>query len=101
MKEISVKEIEKRLSKGEKLSIIDVREYEEVKHGKIPGSVHIPLQELPNRLNEIDQNKQHFVICHSGGRSAQSCMFLKAQGYDVTNIIDGIVNWFGKLEIEK
>lgn len=99
MKEITVTEIEQRFLNGEKLSIIDVREHEElVIHGKIPNSIHIPLHELPNRLDEIDQNEQHFLLCQSGGRSAIACSFLLEHGYKAINIIDGIVNWTGKFE---
>ena len=99
MKEITTKELAKKLKDGEKLHIIDVREDEEVAQGKIPGASHIPLGELPDRLNELDKDKAYYLICRSGGRSGKACSYLSEQGYDVTNMAGGMLDW--KDEIEK
>ncbi|MEZ0119318.1 UNVERIFIED_ORG: rhodanese-related sulfurtransferase [Heyndrickxia coagulans] len=98
MKEISAMEVEKKLNKGEKLNIIDVRETEEVAEGKIPGALHIPLGLLGFRLEDLDRSKDYIVVCHSGGRSYMACQFLESQGFDVTNLEGGMMAWTGETE---
>ncbi|SDQ95417.1 Rhodanese-related sulfurtransferase [Virgibacillus subterraneus] len=99
MKEITTKDLAKKLKDEEKISIIDVREDDEVAQGKIPGATHIPLGQIPERLDEIDKNKHHYMVCRSGGRSGKASGFLKEQGYDVTNVAGGMLDW--KDEVEK
>ncbi|MGM9919985.1 MAG: rhodanese-like domain-containing protein, partial [Bhargavaea sp.] len=61
MNEISTKDLEARLDAGEQPNMIDVREHEEVAAGMIPGAVHIPLMELPERLGELDADKEYII----------------------------------------
>lgn len=98
MKEITAKELANKLKDGEMVSIIDVREDEEVKQGKIPGVRHIPLGQIPERLDEIDKDQHHFMVCRSGGRSGKACDFLIDQGYDVTNMVGGMLDWEDEIE---
>ncbi|WP_188455390.1 rhodanese-like domain-containing protein [Virgibacillus oceani] len=98
MKEITAKELEKKLIDGEKVSIIDVREDEEVAQGKIPGARHIPLGQLTDHLDEIDKNQHHYMVCRSGGRSGSACSFLSKHGYDVINMAGGMLDWEGEIE---
>ncbi len=98
MKEITAKEIAAKLKEGKKLHMIDVRENEEVVQGKVPGARHIPLGELPERLNELDKDKQYYMICRSGGRSGKACEFLSEKGYDATNMVGGMLDWEGEIE---
>ncbi|WP_226037599.1 rhodanese-like domain-containing protein [Aquibacillus saliphilus] len=98
MKEITAKELAEKLKMNKNLSIIDVREDDEVALGKIPGAKHIPLGEIPERLNEIDKNKHHYMVCRSGGRSGNACAFLSNQGYDVSNMQGGMLDWEDKVE---
>jgi rhodanese-related sulfurtransferase len=98
MKEITAKELAEKLKNGEKLNMIDVRENEEVAQGKVPGASHIPLGELPERLDALDKEKQYYMICRSGGRSGKACDFLSEKGYDVTNMAGGMLDWEGKTE---
>jgi len=98
MKEITMKELAEKLKNGEKLNMIDVREDEEVAQGKIPEARHIPLSELPERVNELDKNQPYYMICRSGGRSGQACSILKAQGYDVVNVAGGMLDWEDEVE---
>ena len=98
MKEITAKELAKKLKDGEKVSIIDVREDDEVAQGKIPGARHIPLGQIPERLDEIDKYQHHFMVCRSGGRSGNACEILKEQGYDVTNVAGGMLDWEDEVE---
>ncbi|WP_284140554.1 MULTISPECIES: rhodanese-like domain-containing protein [unclassified Virgibacillus] len=98
MKSISAEELAAKLKAGEKLSIIDVREDEEVAQGKIPGARHIPLGQIPDRLNEIEKDQHHYMVCRSGGRSSNACAFLLQHGYDVTNMNGGMLAWEDEVE---
>ncbi|RKQ37291.1 rhodanese-like domain-containing protein [Oceanobacillus halophilus] len=98
MKQITAKELEQKLSNGEQLHIIDVREDIEVAAGKIPGVKHIPLGQIPERLDEIDKNKHYYMVCRSGARSSNACAFLSKEGYNVSNVTGGMMNWNGEVE---
>lgn len=98
MNEITAKELEQKLVAGEKLNIVDVRENEEVAVGKIPGAKHIPLGQVPERLEELDKNEHYYMVCRSGGRSGNACQFLIQNGYNVTNMVGGMLDWEGEME---
>ncbi len=98
MKTIDPQEVQARLEAGEKLSIIDVRESDEVAEGKIPDAMHIPLGLVEFRMNELDKDKEYLVVCHAGGRSARAVQFLESYGYNVTNINGGMLAWEGETE---
>ena len=98
MKEITTTEVQEQLDKGEQLHLVDVREADEVAEGIIPGAVHIPLGEVPERMGELDKSKPYIFICRSGGRSGRATEFLTAEGYDVTNMVGGMLAWEGKTE---
>jgi len=98
MKEISTIEVQRRLEVGEKLNLIDVREVAEVQGGHIPGIVNIPLGLLEFRMHELDKNTPYIIVCRSSARSGQATAFLQAQGYDVTNMVGGMLAWQGEIE---
>ncbi len=98
MKTIEPHEVEERLMAGQSLNIIDVREVDEVQSGKIPTAINIPLGLLEFRTNELDKSKEYIVVCHAGGRSARAVQFLESQGYDVTNMNGGMLEWEGETE---
>ena len=69
-----------------KKTIIDVRSYAEYMGGHVAGSIHIPVHEIPNRLDEIMQMPQPIILCcASGQRSAQAALFLQSQGINCSN----------------
>lgn len=71
---------------SKKYSIIDVRTPAEFMGGHVAESINIPLQELPNRLEELKSFPQPFVLCcASGGRSGQATAYLQSLGLDCTN----------------
>ena len=78
---------------------IDVRTNSEFLSGHIENSIHIPLQELENRLNEIKQIKQKNIIvyCRSGARSSNATSILLKNNFKVQNLSGGILSWDGKL----
>nr|WP_211342369.1 rhodanese-like domain-containing protein [Aquisalibacillus elongatus] len=98
MDEIQPKEVEQQLGQNKKLSIIDVREDDEVAQGKIPGAKHIPLGELQDRLDEINKDKEHVMVCRSGGRSGKATDYLASKGYNVKNMPGGMLEWEGKVD---
>jgi rhodanese-related sulfurtransferase len=98
MKEISPRELEELLNKGEKLNIIDVREVAEVAAGKIPGAVNIPLGLVEFRKQELDKSKEYIMVCRSGGRSGRATQYLESQGFNVINMTGGMLAWSGNVE---
>jgi rhodanese-related sulfurtransferase len=93
--EIEPSEIKRRLANGETLTMIDVREYDEVAQGMIPGAVHIPLGELPARIGEIEQAGEIILICRSGARSGRACEYLAMRGMQgVKNMAGGMLKWY-------
>ncbi|NPC98111.1 rhodanese-like domain-containing protein [Nocardioides sp. zg-DK7169] len=76
----------------EGLAVLDVREDVEWQHGHIEGAVHIPLMDLPARLEEVP-DEQVLVVCRVGGRSSQAVGWLVQQGRDVVNLDGGMYAW--------
>jgi rhodanese-related sulfurtransferase len=93
IKEISAEEVKQLLAEGKKVSLIDVREDEEVAEGKIPEAAHIKMGEIPDRLNEIDKDTEHIIICRSGRRSENVAFFLQDKGYKVKNMTGGMLEY--------
>lgn len=93
IKEILPKDVKNRLEKGEKLSVIDVREPQEVEEGEIHGAKHIPLGEVLTRLNEIDKDQEHIIVCRSGNRSELASEWLMDKGFKVKNMSGGMTKW--------
>ncbi|MFB6365138.1 rhodanese-like domain-containing protein [Paenibacillus elgii] len=94
MHTITPQEVKQRLENGEKLTIIDVREPEEVALGMIPGAKHIPLMEIPQRLGEIPQLSETILVCRSGNRSGRALEYLEAQGFTgLVNMTGGMLEW--------
>lgn len=97
MKEITPKEVESLLKK-ENIHVIDVRETEEVKAGKIPGALNIPLGLLEFRMHELDKAKEYIMVCRSGGRSFKASQMLESHGFKVINMASGMHEWKGPTE---
>ncbi|GLB58735.1 rhodanese-like domain-containing protein [Cytobacillus sp. NCCP-133] len=98
MKTMTVKEVEQKLAAGEQLNMIDVREVDEVKEGKIPSAIHIPLGLIEFRMHELDKKKEYVMVCRSGNRSGLAARFLESQGFNVINMLGGMMNWEGPID---
>lgn len=98
LKQVFANELEALLKAGNKLHVIDVREVDEVATGKIPGAVNIPLGLIQFKMQELDRSKEYYIVCHSGGRSSMATRFLDGYGYDVTNVVGGMLSWHGEVE---
>ena len=95
MNEITPTELKQRLDKGEDFQIVDVREDSEVAISRIPNSIHIPLAQVLNRMDEIDPNRETVVHCKMGGRSARAIDALQRSGFkgNLSNLKGGIIAW--------
>lgn len=100
-KNILPQEVQRRLERGEKLNLLDVREHDEWESGHIPGAQHIPLGSLGERHKELDLGKETIVICRSGNRSALACEYSASMGYKVVNMQGGMIEWTGNIEYGK
>ncbi len=74
------------------LSVLDVREHLEWRHGHIDGAVHIPLRDLPSRVHELPSGPV-LVVCKVGSRSEQAVAYLRAGGRDAVNLGGGMLDW--------
>lgn len=96
--QLTVKELKRRIDAGEEIFILDVREPWEYKIAQIGGKL-IPQNEVPQRLAEIDREREVIVQCHSGIRSQRVAEFLKQQGYSkVVNLAGGITAWANEID---
>ncbi|MDZ4202354.1 MAG: rhodanese-like domain-containing protein [Gallionella sp.] len=76
------------------LRIIDVRQMQEIAMGTVPQAEALPLHTLPEKLNELSKDEKLVIVCRSGARSAQACLFLQQQGFsDVYNLRGGMMGW--------
>lgn len=74
--------------------ILDVREDYEWEAGHVDGAIHIPLEQLPARLEELDPDVDLNVICRTGGRSFRATTWLNQNGYSAFNVVGGMGAWF-------
>lgn len=98
MKEISTKEVQQALEQGQAIKLIDVREVDEVESGHIPGMIHIPLGLLEFRMHELNKNDSYVIVCRSGGRSGRATQILESQGFEVSNMVGGMLAWDGEVQ---
>jgi rhodanese-related sulfurtransferase len=95
MADITCEELKERMDKGEKLTIIDVREPHEFEEFNI-GAQLIPMGTFPSRINEFEglKNEEIILHCRSGNRSGQVKMFMLDNGFtNVRNLLGGMLEW--------
>jgi rhodanese-related sulfurtransferase len=96
--EIDNKKISKWIKDNKKFHFLDVRTIEERNICHLAG-LHIPLNELENRHEEIPRDKSPIIVyCHHGVRSLYATQFLKFHGYDALSLRGGLEQW--SLEID-
>ena len=71
------------------MTLLDTRTISEYKSGNIDGSIHIPLDELRQKMAQIPKDKPVYILCHSGLRSYLACRILMQNGYDCYNLSGG------------
>ncbi|MDQ0158407.1 rhodanese-like domain-containing protein [Alkalibacillus salilacus] len=98
MKEIKPEEVKELVDQDADVTVIDVREADEVAEGHIPGAKNIPLGLLEFRENELDKNEDYIMVCRSGGRSGKATQYLEERGYKVKNMTGGMLAWDGSTQ---
>ena len=73
--------------------LLDVREADEWAAGHAPDAVHMPVGTLAERAREIPQDREVYVICRSGARSAYAVQALAGAGWTAVNVADGMTGW--------
>ncbi len=74
-------------------TLVDVRSDKEWRSGHAAGAIHIPLDQLASRLNQLPTETPIVTVCHSGVRSAMAARTLAANGYTVSSIRGGMIAW--------
>ncbi len=98
MNEISIKDFYQIYQTKSSWRLIDVREPLEFDGAHIADSINIPLSLLLEKhFLFLNKNKQYYIICKNGSRSLSASSFLASQGYNVTNIVEGIIRWPGRV----
>jgi molybdopterin/thiamine biosynthesis adenylyltransferase/rhodanese-related sulfurtransferase len=96
--EITVRELKEKLDRGEDIKVLDVRDPHEYQVANI-GAPLIPLNELPERMHELNQNDEIAVHCKTGGRSARAVKLLRDAGFtNVYNVKGGITAWSEQID---
>ena len=95
MLEITARELQEYLAITDPPPLLlDVREAGEYAICRIAGSRHIPMNQVPQTLDELDPQRETIVICHHGMRSARVANYLEQVGFDkVLNLAGGIHAW--------
>ncbi|BDT93234.1 rhodanese-like domain-containing protein [Nocardia sputorum] len=73
--------------------LLDVREDDEWRLGHAPGAIHIPMVDVPARIDELEYDAELYVICRQGGRSLQVVEYLTHIGYEAVQVHGGMVAW--------
>lgn len=81
---------------SEGTAVVDVRRDDEWVTGHITGAIHIPIDDLPDRIDEVPRDKRVLFICAMGVRSGLACEVAFSMGYDTENLYnidDGTPSW--------
>lgn len=94
---ISNKEFKQKLKNDKEIIVLDVRTEAELTGplGHIEGIIHIPVQELEQRADELEKYKENeiMVICRTGNRSGRAVSILVKQGFNAVNVEGGMVEY--------
>lgn len=77
----------------DEVQVVDVRWSNEWEAGHIEGAVHIPVDEIDERLDDIDRSRPVVAVCLSGSRSADAAETLAAAGWEAENLDGGMEAW--------
>jgi adenylyltransferase/sulfurtransferase len=92
--DITPQELKARLDAGRPPVLLDVREDWETRLCRLPNAVHIPIEEIERRVEELDPEDEIVVYCHQGVRSAAVARWLEGLGFrSVRNLAGGLDAW--------
>jgi rhodanese-related sulfurtransferase len=77
----------------DQVQLVDVRDDSEWQAGRIEGAVHIPEDDLEDRLDEIDRSRAVITVCRAGTRSDDAAEWLRGQGFDAQSLDGGMLAW--------
>lgn len=98
MNVVSVKELKNLLDSQEEIQLVDVRTLGEFEFANIGGK-HICLDELEQRIEELNLEKDIYFLCHHGVRSEYACRIAHSMGATaVINVIGGIDAWSNEID---
>lgn len=89
--QIDPNEARERIDAGALL--LDVREQHEWDTGHSADAVHVPLREIPDRLDSLPRERPIVAVCRSGARSDRAAGFLAEQGFEAVNLAGGMQAW--------
>ncbi|MCA8954512.1 MAG: rhodanese-like domain-containing protein [Planctomycetes bacterium] len=97
LRNLSPAESHAELCRDSDLIVLDVRTQPEFDRYHVDGAVLLPIQELEDRLDELDVTARYVVVCEHGVRSAMACDILLSQGFsDLRNVDGGMARWIGE-----
>ena len=92
---VSTSEAAAMIEGGSELLLLDVRTRGEFEQGHLPGAMHIPINEIPRRIDELRpyRDRPILVYCRTDNRSSMARRYLVSQGYSVSFVRGGVVSW--------
>src|SRR2546423_11908350 len=96
--EITPSQLESMLRGDDPPVVVDVREPWETEICRIGGARLIPMQSLPQRLQELPRDRTIAVVCHAGQRSYYAAAWLLAQGFEAVSVPGGVDAWGAGVE---
>ena len=94
MRNLAPEQVQQLLELNPDILLLDVREKWELEICQIQPSLHIPMQEVPTALEQLDADRETVVICHHGARSMQVGSYLEQLGFsNIINLAGGVDAW--------
>jgi rhodanese-related sulfurtransferase len=91
--EVSAPDLLAEIQAGKSPVILDIRESYEWNQVRVPGVQHIPMNSIPQRLDELDRDADWVIMCAHGNRSYGVTAWLNDQGFTARNLQGGITMW--------
>ena len=99
VQDLSPEELKAQWDAGAQPQVLDVREAWELEISSLPGVRHIPMNEVPERLGELETGQPLVVMCRSGARSLRVAQYLEQRGFaHVSNLSGGILAWGERID---
>ena len=96
MKETTAEELKARMDSGDSFTLLDVREPHEYFMADLEGTTRIPLDELKNRMGELDKEQDVVVLCRSGSSAGDAVKLLTENGFGKASRLKGGINEWSK-----
>lgn len=94
IRQLSARELHQRRQQGDALVVLDVREPSEIGIAALPDALHIPMNQIPARAEELPRDRDIVVMCHHGIRSMHVASYLDRLGFErLFNLAGGIDAW--------